>query len=103
MTMRYRVSIAALMVLVLFLAIGFAALRSGSDWWASATFSATLLALALAAPLAVYRRGPRRAFWAWFAAFGAAYLVLVFTPWFESAIRPRLLTTKGIDALHAAL
>ena len=92
--MRFRVSIAGLMALVTLAGIGFASLRYATEWWASLVFTATLLGFALAAAYAVHRRGPRRAFWSAFVAFGSGYLVLAFGPWFETSIRPRLLTTK---------
>src|SRR3954451_23898489 len=96
--MRLRFSIRGVMGSVLFAGVGVAALRSATDWWASGLFTATLLGLSLAALFAAYRRGPRRAFWSAFVAFGAGYLVLAFGPWCETSIRPRLLTTKILDA-----
>ncbi len=85
------------MVVVLASGVGLAALRSSTQLWCSGVFSATLLGFALAAAYATQRRGPRRAFWSAFVAFGVGYLVLAFGPWFEDAIRPRLLTTKLLD------
>jgi hypothetical protein len=98
--MRLRFSIRGLMALVSFVGIGFAALRYATDWWASGVFTATLIGLALSAAYAVHRRGPRRAFWSAFATFGAGYMIMAFGPWCETAIRPRLLTTKMIDLAY---
>ena len=95
--MRLRVSIRAIMAVVLAAGLGLAALRSASEWWASGIFSLTLLGFALAAAYASQRRGPRRAFWAAFVVFGVGYLVLAFAPWFQDAARPRLLTTRLLD------
>jgi hypothetical protein len=101
--MRPRFPISWLLVAVAFCGVGFAALRDPTDWWATTTFTATLLGFASAALYAVYRKGPRRAFWRGFTAFGVGYLVLAFGPWCETSIRPRLLTTKLLDALFPVL
>lgn len=101
--MRFRFTIARVIAAIGFCGVGLAALRYASDWWASGVFSATLLSLAFAAAYAAQRRGPRRAFWAAFVAFGAGYLVLAFGPWCESAIRPRLVTAKLLDTLYPLL
>ena len=98
--MRISFTIRGLMVLVLFTGVGFAALRYATDWWSSGVFTATLIGLALAALYAINRRGPRRAFWSAFVAFGASYMILAFGPWCETTIRPRLLTTKLIDLAY---
>ena len=42
---RIRFTIASLLVVVLFVAVGFAALRESSDLWASGIFTVTLAAL----------------------------------------------------------
>lgn len=91
------------MGVVLASGVGLAALRYATELWASAVFTATLLGLALAAAYASQRRGPRRAFWSAFVAFGAGYLVLAFGPWCDATIRPRLLPTKLLDAAFARL
>jgi MFS family permease len=96
--MKTRTTILGLMTFVLLVAIGFAALREATGWWASGAFSVTLLVFALAAAYAVHRRGPRRAFWSAFAAFGWSYMLFAFCPGCETSIRPRLLT-KLLDAL----
>jgi hypothetical protein len=59
--MKTRSTILGLMAVVLLAAIGFAALREATDWWASIIFTTTITGLAFAAVNAVYRRGPRRA------------------------------------------
>src|SRR3954470_585194 len=98
--MRLRFSIRGVMALVLIVAVGIAALRSATGWAASLGFTMTLLGLSLAIPFAANRRGPGRAFWSAFVAFGFGYLLLAFGPWCETSIRPRLLTTKMLDALY---
>jgi hypothetical protein len=97
--MKVRVSIRSVMAVVLAAGLGLAALRSASEWWASGVFSATLMSFALAAAYATQRRGARRACWSAFVAFGVGYMALAFGPWCEATIRPRLATTKLLDAL----
>jgi hypothetical protein len=97
--MKTRPTILGLMAVVLLAAVGVGALREATDWWASGIFTTTLIALAFATLYAVYRRGPRRAFWAAFAAVGWGYIVLTFGPGCETTIRPRLVTTRLLDAL----
>src|SRR5690348_13036383 len=97
--MRLGFSIASLLAAIIFCGVGLAALRSATGWWASGVFTATLLGLALAAVYAVHRRGTRRAFWSAFVAFGSGYMLLAFCPGCETSIRPRLLTTRLLDAL----
>lgn len=97
--MKTHPTILGLMAVVLLAAIGFASLREATDQWASGIFTTTITGLAFAALYAVYRRGPRRAFWVAFAAFGWGYIVLTFCPGSEIKIRPRLVTTNLLDAL----
>jgi hypothetical protein len=101
--MRPRFTIGMLLAVIAVCGVGFAALRDPNDWWSSLAFTAALLGFALAALYAAYRKGPRRAFWAAFAAFRWGYLALAFGPGCETAIRPRLLTTKLLDTLLPAL
>ncbi|HEV3164060.1 MAG TPA: hypothetical protein VGZ22_08515, partial [Isosphaeraceae bacterium] len=65
--------------------------------------STALAACAIGTLGAIFRRGPRRAFWAGFAILGWGYLALAFGPWFASSVRPHLLTTRLFDLLHARL
>src|SRR4051812_10405378 len=78
---RPRFTLAHLMAVVLFLGLGFAALRSGSLLWASATFTLTVAALSAAILGAMARRGRVRMTWAGFALFGWVYLGTTFGPW----------------------
>ncbi len=59
---RIRFNIANLLVVVLFVAVGFAALRESSDLWDSSIFSLTLGVLLISILLAVHRTETRRAF-----------------------------------------
>jgi hypothetical protein len=97
---RPRVSIAFLMIVVVLLAIGIAALRYPTQLWAAALLSLTLgLLLTSCLGIAVCR-GQRQASWTGFATFGGSYLVLCFAPWFDTAVGPGLLTTAILDMLY---
>jgi len=86
-----RFSIASLLLVVLFVAVGFAALRESNETWNSGDFTLTLAALLISILLAIHRTESRRAFWIGFALFGWIYLGLSLVP----SIEYRLLTTKG--------
>ena len=57
---RFRFTIASLLVVVLFLAVGFAALRESSDLWDSGLLSLTIGVLLISILLAVHRTDKRR-------------------------------------------
>jgi hypothetical protein len=90
-----RFSIASLLIAILFVGFGFAALREANDTWDSSTFSITLVALLISILLAIHRTLTSRAFWLGFALFGSAYLALTFVPSIES----RLITTRALTFL----
>jgi hypothetical protein len=94
---RFRFSIASLLGVVLFVAVGAAALRAATDPWDAGVFGITLLLLLTAVLLAVHRSGRRRAYWTGFALFGGAYLAAGAIPPVES----RLPTTKGLAYLDS--
>jgi hypothetical protein len=94
---RIRFSIASLLVVVIVLAVAFAALREASDIWSSGIVTLTVGALLTSILLAVHRAASARAFWFGFALFGCTYLVLSFVP----AIESRLITTKGLTYLDS--
>jgi hypothetical protein len=98
-TMTFRMSIAPLMSVVLVLAVGFAALRLGSETWSSAVFTLTLVLHLTAILGAIYRRDRERAGWLGFALFGWGYLILSFGPGFRTEIRPQLATAPLLDYL----
>jgi hypothetical protein len=78
---RLRFTLAQLMAAVIFIGLGFAALRSASPLWASAVFTVTLAVLSAAVLGAMARRGRARMTWAGFALFGWIYLGTTFGPW----------------------
>ena len=89
---RFRFHLGTLVILVLVLGVGFAALRESNEIWDSITFSVTLGVLLTSILLAIHRTEKRRAFWLGFALFGWAYLGLSLVPSIES----RLITTKAL-------
>jgi hypothetical protein len=96
---RFRFSIASLLALVVFVAVGLAALQAASDVWDGGVFALTLLTLLTATLLAVHRRGRERAFWMGFTLFGSAYLVASLVP----NVEPRLPSTRGLAYLDSKL
>ena len=96
---RIRFTIASLLVVVLFVAVGFAALRESSDLWASGIFTVTLAALLTSILLAVHRIESRRAFWIGFALFGWTDVGLSLAPSIDS----RLITTKAFAYLDSKM
>jgi hypothetical protein len=78
---RLRFTLAELMAAVIFIELGFAALRSASPLWASAVFTLTVAVLLVAVLGAMARRGRARMTWAGFALFGRVYLGTTFGPW----------------------
>ena len=94
---RLRFTIGSLLVVVVFVAVTFAALREATDIWDAGVFGVTLLTLLTAVLLAVHRSEPSRAFWLGFALFGWMYLIASLVPSVES----RLPTTKGLVYLDS--
>jgi hypothetical protein len=90
---KIRFNIGGLLVLILVLGIGIAALRESNELWDSGLFTATIGILLVSVLLAVYRKGLTRAFWLGFAVFGWSYLVLAVVP----AINARLITTRALS------
>src|SRR4051794_2295591 len=63
---RFRLSIAGMMLLVAVVALGVMGLREGTEPWASAAFTLTVVILLGAILNAVHGQGSRRAFWGGF-------------------------------------
>src|SRR3954468_630295 len=80
---RHRFSIAAMMVAVIILALGLAALQAGTSFWLKAVYTATLVVLLLAIIGARYRPRGEAAFWFGFAVFGWGYFLMGIGPWTE--------------------
>ena len=94
---RIRFNIASLLVAVLFVAVGFAALRESNDLWDSGLFTLTLTVLLISTLLAIHRSDARRAFWIGFALLGGGYLLLSLV----ASIESRLATTKALAYLDS--
>jgi hypothetical protein len=96
--MRYiRFNIASLLVIILIIGFGFAALRDSNDLWDSGCLTLTLGVFLISILVAVHRTRSRRAFWIGFALFGWTYLGLSLVPSIESG----LITTKGLAYLDS--
>jgi hypothetical protein len=93
----FRIRIASLLGLVLFVAVAIAALRASDDAWDSGVFGATVVCLLLAVLLAIHREGRRRAYWLGFSLFGWAYVVGCLVP----GVVERLPTSKGLAFLES--
>jgi hypothetical protein len=94
---RPRFTIGNLLVFVLFLALGFAALRAATEAWDSGVLGVTLALLLASVLLAIHRTGPARAHWLGFALFGWAYVLLGLIP----SVEARLPTAKGLAYLDS--
>jgi hypothetical protein len=94
---RFQYSIGGLVLIIVLLAAAMAALRFPCPLWANVWFSLAATALTLAVPVAIYRRGEQRAFWAGFATCGWVYFVLALLPWFETQTGFQLVTTMLLD------
>ncbi len=95
---KIRFTIGWLMILVLVLAIGLAALKSGDETWAGVMFLLTCGVLGLAVIGAICCREAERAWWLGFALFGWGYMALAF--WFSEYL-PKLPTLTLLEVLHA--
>ena len=71
---RIRFNIASLLVMILILGVGFAALRESSDVWQRGFFTLTLGVLLISILLAIHQTEKKRAYWMGFAIFGWIYL-----------------------------
>jgi hypothetical protein len=93
---RLRYNIAGALGAILFVAVGFAALREADELWGTWLFSLTLGLLLFAVLLVAHRTGDRREFWIGFALFGWGYLSFSLIP----SIEARLIVTKALSYLH---
>jgi hypothetical protein len=98
--MRPRFSIGLLLTVIAVCGIGFAALRSPSQLWASTLFAVALGSLPLALLTAIYSRERRRAFWVGFFMVGGSYFAASQGPGFRDQFGPRMVTTKLLDLLY---
>jgi hypothetical protein len=94
---RFRVHIGTLVVAMMLLGVGLAALREPNEIWDHSIFSITLGVLLISILLAIHRTDQTRAFWLGFALFGWTYLGLSLVPSIES----RMITTKTLHFLDS--
>ena len=94
---RFRFHLGTMLLIVLLVGVGFAALRESNEFWDSTIFSITLGVLLTSILFTIHRTEKRREFWLGFALFGAAYLGLSLVPSIES----RLITTKALAFLDS--
>jgi hypothetical protein len=94
--LRTRASIAGLMWVVLVVALGLAALKSGTDQWSSAIFLLTCAAMALGIVGIVCDAPVARRWWVGFTVFGLGYLFLAFWFRFERFELPPIATDQLI-------
>jgi hypothetical protein len=99
----FRFSLAGLMGLVIACGVVFAALSSNSPLWSDVVMTLVLGALFTAILGACYRRRRDRAFWCGFLLFGWSYMLLAFGPWFQSEVKPHLVTTSLLTFLHGRI
>jgi hypothetical protein len=79
---RLRLTIASLLVVIVFFGVVLAGLRSGTTVWMRTIYTATFLALIFATIAAKYRG----ALWYGFSVAGWAYFLLAIDPWFNSSV-----------------
>ncbi|MFO0951995.1 MAG: hypothetical protein U0835_12760 [Isosphaeraceae bacterium] len=94
-----RFRIGTLLICVLFLAFGLAALRESSDVWDSLVFTVAAGLLTWGAVLALLLEEPGRRFWLGFSLVGGVYLGASLVPPVES----RLLTRNGLSIAASKL
>jgi hypothetical protein len=101
--MSARISLRGLFAVVGFAAFATAVLLRPSFFVASAVWSLTLLILGAAVVAAVCSSGKTRAFWAGFAFFGCAHMMLALGPWFADYTGRFIVTRQILDMLGRAL
>ncbi|WP_165227271.1 hypothetical protein [Aquisphaera insulae] len=96
---RTQISIAGLMWTIVLMAIGLAALKSGSETWSATIFLLTCGTLALGVVGIVCDAPVARRWWVGFTAFGAGYLLLAFQFRWEELEMPPIATEQLITWL----
>jgi hypothetical protein len=94
---RFSFHLGTLVIVVLLLGVGFAALHEYNETWDSSIFSITLGVLLISMLFAIHRTKSRRASCVGFALFGWIYLGLSLVP----SIQSRLITTKVLGYLDS--
>jgi hypothetical protein len=93
---RFRFTIGQAMATVLFVGIGFAAMKNPNILWSSATYTLAILMISVASLVAIARQGRSRLPWAGFALFGGFALLAGALPGLNAGVphvpSPTLLT-----------
>ncbi len=76
------------------------AIRSATIWWASITFSLTLLVLGVVLITSIFSLKKNRAFSLGFVIFGCGYFALAFAPYLDRQFGHRLISTKLFAVIH---
>ena len=98
-----RITIAELILIVVVVAIGLAAIRGQSAAWAGAMLSITFFALICSLLGVALGRGPRRVYWSGFAVLGWSYLFLIYVPWLYTQVGTYLLAPNLFPAIDEML
>lgn len=88
---RPKISIANLLLVILVIALGLAAIKSGSPGWAGGLLSLAFFALFASLMAVVLTRGPRRIYWIGFAFLGWMYVLLTLHPTLNERVGSNLL------------
>ena len=98
-----RITIAELVLVVVVVAIGLAAIRGQSAAWAGAMLSITFFAMICSLLGIALGRGPRRVYWSGFAVLGWSYLFLMYVPWLYTQVGTYLLAPNLFPVLDEML
>ena len=91
-----RFNIRSLLILVVYVAVGCAALVKSTEAWASAVVTLAVATLLAAAVIGVTSCGGSRAFGRGFVLAGLGYLAIAYAPGAAENIAPHLATTKAL-------
>lgn len=86
-----RITIGHIVLVVAVVAVGLAAIHSGSAQWAGAMTSITFFVMICSLLGVAFERGMRRIYWSGFATLGWSYLLLIYAPWLSERVGPYLL------------
>ncbi|HEV3023092.1 MAG TPA: hypothetical protein VGX76_11520 [Pirellulales bacterium] len=100
--MRFRFSLAGLLMAVAAAAVASASFAFAGAGWETTLATATIAVLATALLVAVLRPRAAQGFWAGMAIWGWLYLALVFGPWADR-LAPWMITTVALDYTAAQM
>jgi hypothetical protein len=99
-----RISIRSLIAFVVVSAVGLAALKNASEFWAVAVLLTDLVAIGVAVLGAAFSRGPKQAWWAGFALLSCGYLAFLMGLWFDFTFHSQAVTNPVLqyayDRIH---